>query len=215
MSWAYIENSEYSASEEAFNVVTHGAGLLLGVLGGAAALQQAQTPTQWWSVLVYSTTLCLLFLASTLYHAVHHSHLKPWLQKLDHASIYLFIAGSYTPFLFVSLQDSAWKWPLFAMVWGMALLGVVIKAISVVRFSAMSMVLYVAMGWLVVLAARDMIAALPTPALVLLALGGLSYTGGIVFFVKDQWKFNHAVWHLFVLLGVGAHFTSIYAYVLQ
>ncbi|MCP4500855.1 MAG: hemolysin III family protein [Deltaproteobacteria bacterium] len=214
MAWSHIENSAYSPSEEALNVLTHGGGLILGIVGAALALAEASTPAQWWSLSIYSATLVLLFSASTLYHFFHHHKVKPWLQKLDHAAIYLFIAGSYTPFLLLALKDSSFKIPLLAIVWSLAVLGVFFKMRSGDRYSKVGLATYLTMGWLMIVVIKDIIAALPNPALALLVVGGLCFTGGLVFYANEKIRFNHAIWHLFVLAGVACHFVSIYSYIL-
>ena len=164
------------------------------------------------SSIVYSFSLFALYLASTLYHACPNRRVKGVLQVLDHCSIFLLIAGTYTPYTLITLRG-AFGWTLFAVVWGAAIVGVVLNAIDVQKYSRVSMVCYVAMGWVVVLAIRPLMASLAWNGLVLLALGGVFYTVGIVFYVIRR-SYMHSIWHLFVLAGSVCHYLSILLYVI-
>lgn len=163
---------------------------------------------------VYGASLVLLYATSTLYHALPGAQLKALLRRCDHAAIYLLIAGTYTPFLLGPLRG-AWGWSLLAVIWTLAAVGVALKSVFGVRLPALSTNLYVAMGWLVVVAAVPLVRALPWQALGWLLAGGLLYTGGVAFYVLDQrMRYAHAIWHLFVLGGSVAHFCAVFGYTL-
>jgi hemolysin III len=167
------------------------------------------------SAAVFGTTLVLLYLSSTLYHATTCPRLKPLLQALDHACIYLLIAGSYTPLSLVALRGP-WGWSLFGIVWTMALGGVLLKTLGRgKRDSAWSTALYIAMGWLAVVALGPLIRALPPAGLAWLVAGGLCYTFGVIFFAWRKLRFNHAIWHLFVLAGSTCHVVATLGYILR
>jgi hemolysin III len=161
---------------------------------------------------VYGITLILLYLASTLYHALTNGTAKRVFRILDHASIYLLIAGTYTPFTLLALRG-AWGWTLFGLVWGLAVAGIVFKCFLTGRLHALSTAVYLLMGWIAVIAIRPLMAALSTPALLWLLAGGLAYTFGVVFFASSR-KYAHALWHLFVLAGSVCHFIAVYRYLL-
>lgn len=201
---------------ERFNAWTHLFGALLA-LGGAVWLVVHASlygdGTAITSVAIYGATLVLLYAISTSYHSVR-GRAKRVLRKLDHLSIYLLIAGSYTPFCLVSLRG-AWGWSLFGVVWGLALLGMLqeIKPRSEAR--VLSVVLYAVMGWVVLVAVGPLLQALGTAGFVCLLGGGLLYTAGIVFFVLDQrLRHAHGIWHLFVLAGSALHYVAVLVYVL-
>ena len=205
-----------SPAEEVANSITHAVGGLLAVaaltllvvfaaLGGDARRVV--------SVSVYGTTLVLMYVASTAYHLVRPPGAKRVMRILDHSSIYLLIAGTYTPVTLVVLRGG-WGWTLFGVVWGLAVAGVVLKSFYVDRHEMLSTLLYVAMGWIVLVAARPLLANLPAGGVGWLIGGGLAYTGGIAFFVWDRLPFNHAIWHLFVLAGSVCHFFCVLLYVL-
>lgn len=203
---------EYTPQEELAHALTHGIGALLGVLGFVVLLvpvlvQRSQTHVV--GCAIYGVTLVLLYGASTLYHAVPLSkpRLKRWTQRFDHAAIYLFIAGSYTPFALFVIGDG-WGPPLLASVWSFAAVGLIVLATPLRRFERLSLALYLGMGWLAVGVARPLFAALPWPALLLLVTSGLSYTLGVVFFVQER-KWAHTVWHGFVLAGSALHFLAV------
>ena len=198
----------YTLGEEIFNSVSHGVGF--GILIVLSALYGDAWAVS--SSIVYSFSLFALYLASTLYHACPNRRVKGVLQVLDHCSIFLLIAGTYTPYTLITLRG-ALGWTLFAVVWGAAIVGVVLNAIDVQKYSRVSMVCYVAMGWVVVLAIRPLMASLAWNGLVLLALGGVFYTVGIVFYVIRR-SYMHSIWHLFVLAGSVCHYLSILLYVI-
>lgn len=205
----------YTLGEEIFNSVSHGVGVALACVGFGILIVLSALYGDAWAVsssIVYSFSLFALYLASTLYHACPNRRVKGVLQVLDHCSIFLLIAGTYTPYTLITLRG-ALGWTLFAVVWGAAIVGVVLNAIDVQKYSRISMVCYVAMGWVVVLAIRPLMASLAWNGLVLLALGGVFYTVGIVFYVIRR-SYMHSIWHLFVLAGSVCHYLSILLYVI-
>lgn len=205
----------YTLGEEIFNSVSHGVGVALACVGFGILIVLSALYGDAWAVsssIVYSFSLFALYLASTLYHACPNRRVKGVLQVLDHCSIFLLIAGTYTPYTLITLRG-ALGWALFAVVWGAAIVGVVLNAIDVQKYSRVSMVCYVAMGWVVVLAIRPLMALLAWNGLVLLALGGVFYTVGIVFYVIRR-SYMHSIWHLFVLAGSVCHYLSILLYVI-
>ena len=201
---------------EKFNAWTHLVGALLALAGAILLLWKAIPGGDGWkifAVAVYGATLVLLYSISTIYHSVR-GRAKRVLRKLDHLSIYLLIAGSYTPFCLVSLRG-AWGWALFGTVWGLALLGMLqeIKPRSEAR--VLSLVIYALMGWVVLVAVRPLLAALGPAGFAWLAGGGLLYTVGIVFFVYDsRFRHWHGIWHLFVMAGSLLHYVAIWRFVL-
>ena len=210
--------SAYSQSvpEELANCVTHGVGAVLSLIGlcGLAALASIHgTTSHIVGCSVFGSTMVLLYLASALYHGIRHPSVKQFFQVLDHCAIYLLIAGSYTPFTLVSLRGP-WGWSLFGVVWGLALIGIVLQATPSWTWEWLRIALYVLMGWLVVVAAGPMIRALPLSALLLILFGGIAYTVGIVFYCWRSLPFHHAVWHGFVLLGSFLHFLAVWWYVI-
>ena len=205
----------YTLGEEIFNSVSHGVGVALACVGFGILIVLSALYGDAWAVsssIVYSFSLFALYLASTLYHACPNRRVKGVLQVLDHCSIFLLIAGTYTPYTLITLRGVL-GWTLFAVVWGAAIVGVVLNAIDVQKYSRISMVCYVAMGWVVVLAIRPLMASLAWRGLVLLALGGVFYTVGIVFYVIRR-SYMHSIWHLFVLAGSVCHYLSILLYVI-
>jgi hemolysin III len=157
---------------------------------------------------IFGSTLILLYLSSTLYHGIQHPRAKRILRRCDHAAIFLLIAGTYTPFLLTNLRGP-WGWSLLGVLWGLAACGVLFKAFCIRRFERLSVVAYILMGWLGLVALRQLFTALPTESLLLLGVGGLIYTVGVVFYAWGKLPFGHAVWHLFVLGGSISHFFSV------
>jgi hemolysin III len=197
--------------EEVANTITHGIGLLLSVVGFVVLLVLAALRGSAWHIVacsIYGATLISLYTASTLYHAVISPRVKRALRIFDHSAIYLLIAGTYTPFLLVSLRGP-WGWSLFGVIWGLALAGVLFKFWFVERFVILSTAVYIAMGWLVVIAAKPVITHVPFTALIWLLAGGLAYTGGVIFFAAKRIPYSHAIWHLFVLAGSICHYFAV------
>ncbi|UPR52158.1 hemolysin III family protein [Vibrio cyclitrophicus] len=208
--------SEYSDIEERANAITHGLGVVLGLVGLILLLirafdHQADMLTIA-SMAVYGSSIILLFLASTLYHSITTEKTKRLLKTLDHCAIYLLIAGSYTPFLLVSLRTPL-AMGLMAVIWGIALVGIIMKIAFVYRFKRLSLVTYLAMGWLSLIVVYQLAMNIEMGGLVLLALGGVIYSLGVIFYVAKRIPYNHAIWHLFVLAGCACHFFAIYLYV--
>ncbi|PLR31281.1 hemolysin III family protein [Chimaeribacter californicus] len=206
----------YPWAEEIANSISHGIGLLLGIIGTVMLLVSAfgekAGPTTLISYSVYGGSMVLLYLASTLYHAIPHARAKYWLKKLDHCAIYLLIAGTYTPFLLVGLNSPLAR-GLMAVIWGLALVGVLFKLAFAHRFERLSLITYLTMGWLSLVVIYQLAVTLPWGAVALLALGGVIYSLGVIFYASERWRFGHAIWHLFVLGGSLCHFLAIYLYV--
>ena len=199
------------------NSVTHGIGAMLSAIGLIALILMATTRGGLrliTSVTVYGMTLCLLYTISTLYHAVRAPGPRRVFRILDHASIYLLIAGTYTPFSLIVLRGG-WGWTLFGVVWAIAVLGIVFKAFATGRFEALSSTLYILMGWLVVIAIKPLLLTLPLSGFIWLMAGGVFYTGGVAFYAKDRIPYFHFIWHLFVLGGSICHFVAVMQYVVR
>jgi len=206
----------YTVGEEIAHVITHGLGLLLSLAGMAVLMVAAWLRGDAWHLVgcaVFGTTLVLLYAASTLYHGVPSPPAKRVLRKLDHAAVYLLIAGTYTPFTLVTLRGS-WGWTLLALVWGLAILGIVLQVALPRRARRPAVPLYLAMGWLIVIALEPLVRSVHSAGLVLLILGGLAYTLGVVFYAWQRLPYNHAVWHVFVLAGSICHFSCVLGYVI-
>lgn len=208
--------NRYSIKEEIANSITHGIGIVLaiGALGILATFAGIYgNPWHVISVSVYGFTLILLYTASTLYHSIQDPRAKNIFQILDHSAIYMLIAGTYTPFTLVNLRGP-WGWSLFAVVWCLAFIGTAIQLSRMERWRVVSLVLYVGMGWTVLVAIKPLISSVATGGLILLLLGGLAYTFGIVFYRWKSLKFHHAVWHIFVLTGSILHFFAVLYFVI-
>jgi hemolysin III len=206
----------YTAGEELANSLTHGLGAALSAIALILLVAYSSLRGDGWhlaSCTIYGVTLVLLYTASTLYHAVPNPRAKRILKIVDHASIFLLIAGTYTPFLLVTLQGP-WGWGLFGAVWGIAAAGIVMKLFWTGRFRYLSTGLYLAMGWIVMIALKPLVASLPPGGLILLGAGGLLYTLGTIFYLWKQLLFGHAIWHGFVLAASICHFFSILLYVI-
>lgn len=216
LSGSVVMAATYTEREELANSLTHGLGAVLSVAGLVLMVAFAARHGDAWHVVstaIFGTTLVLLYTASTLYHSLRGERLKVLLQKFDHAAIFLLIAGSYTPFVLVTLRGP-WGWSLFGVVWGLAVAGVTIKFWLAGRFKLVSTLLYVAMGWLVMVAIKPLAAALPAGGMKLLVAGGLCYTGGAAFYLWKRLPYHHAIWHLFVLGGSACHWAAVFVYVL-
>ncbi|MEP6732048.1 MAG: hemolysin III family protein [bacterium] len=210
---AYAEKSPH---DELANSLTHGLGLLLSLVGGPVLIVTAAATNDPWRVVaacIYAATLVILYAASTIYHSVRTDRLKEICQRIDHSAIYLLIAGTYTPFTLISLRG-AWGWSIFGTVWGLAIIGVILKGSYGARLPTLSTWIYLAMGWAIVVALRPLSSHVDPVGLRWIALGGAFYTGGIVFYVWERVKFSHAIWHLFVLGGSAAHFAAVLWYAL-
>jgi hemolysin III len=196
------------------NAITHGIGAALAVFGAVYLITAAAHGTvwQWASCTVFAVTLVLVYLCSTLYHSLVRTRARHLFQILDHSAIYLLIAGTYTPFCLVSLRGPV-GWSLFGFEWSLAVSGVVFKSFAVNRFETASTLVYLAQGWLVVLAAVPLVHALGWHGVLWLGAGGMAYTLGIVFFALDRLRYFHALWHLFVLAGSLFHYFAVLFYV--
>ena len=201
--------------EEQLNAWSHGIGALLGIAGLVLLVVFTQNTIEWslFSVIVYGISIIVLFAASTFYHAVKGEKRKHYFRIVDHISIYLLIAGTYTPVLLITLPDSL-GWLLFWTVWGIAAFGVILKLFFTGRFEVFSTLLYLVMGWLIVFDFSTLADRMDTNGLLLLFSGGLFYTVGIVFYAIHKIPYNHVIWHLFVLVGAICHFFMIFGYVI-
>lgn len=209
------KENEYSIGEEIAHSITHGIGLLLSVSGLTLLVVFAALKGNVWHIvssIVFGTTLVLLYTSSTLYHSIPSPRAKQITKIIDHSAIYLLIAGTYTPFTLVTLRGR-WGWTLFSIVWGLALAGIIVEAFWVHRPKIVSALVYLGMGWLVVVAVKPLLANLPAGGLWLLVAGGLSYTAGVAFYVLKKIPYMHAIWHIFVLAGSILHFFSVMFYV--
>ncbi|MBM9591019.1 hemolysin III family protein [Leptospira sp. 201903075] len=209
---------EYSIGHEIANAVTHGIGGGLSIAGLSLLLTMAVLYGNIWHVVssaVYGATLIILYLASTLYHGIYHTATKRIFKVIDHASIYLLIAGTYTPFTLVSLREhSEWGWTLFLVIWVLAFIGVLLLLLFPGKYSGARVVVYILMGWLAIFVMKDIRTAIGIGGISWLVAGGLSYTVGVIFYLWDRLPFNHAIWHLFVLSGSICHFFAILFYVI-
>ena len=206
---------DQTRAEEIANSISHGLGFVLAIASLPLLLAFSSERVSAINIVamcVFSATMMLLYGVSTLYHAVPHGRAKIWLNRCDHAAIYLFIAGSYTPFVLGVLRGG-WGWSLFAVVWACGLLGFSAKLMNRLKHPLWSTGLYVAMGWVAVVAAAPLVARIPGAGLTLLIAGGLLYTAGAVVFMFDsRVRFAHFVWHLFVLGGSACHFFAVLWY---
>ncbi|MGO2356444.1 MAG: PAQR family membrane homeostasis protein TrhA [Marinomonas foliarum] len=208
-------NRHQSLGEEVANSISHGLGLIAAIVGTPflilSAIRYADL-SYVVGVSVFSATMIILYLASTLYHAMPKGKLKYVFRVIDHSAVYLLIAGTYTPFM-LGVLGGAWGWSLLISVWVLASVGVGLKAFGKVSHPAVSTILYVVLGWLILIAIKPLVALMAPTGLLLLVLGGVLYTLGVVFFVLDsRLRYGHLVWHLFVLGGTVCHYFSIYFY---
>ncbi|MGO2147063.1 MULTISPECIES: PAQR family membrane homeostasis protein TrhA [Halomonas] len=215
---ASVKSEEFSALEERLHSISHGVGALLSVVGAVVLLVMASIAAQvdpWklTSLGLYGMTLVLLYTASTLYHGIPHRLWKQRFQLLDHCAIYLLIAGTYTPFLLVNMRGPT-GWALFAAVWSLALIGITCKLLWPQRLSIFRVVIYLLMGWMILLASEEMAAKLSVTGIALLAAGGITYTVGVIFYAVRAIPYNHAIWHLFVVGGSICHYFAVVAAVL-
>ena len=207
----------YPKREETLNVVTHGFGLLLSVVALVVLVFYASLNGDAWdivSVAIYGSSLVILYFSSTAFHLSQNQKLRNRLNVFDHVSIYLLIAGTYTPFVLVTIRGP-WGWSMFGVVWGMAIAGIVLKFFFTGRFNLFSTILYVAMGWVIIIASGPLFEALPVEGVMWLLAGGLFYTFGAVFFLINKIPYNHAIFHVFVLAGSICHFIAVFWFVLD
>lgn len=207
----------YTVGEEVFNSVSHGVGALLSVVGASVIVTLAVCFGDTSTIVtctVYGFSLVILYTMSTLYHAFPFENLKNIFRIFDHASIFILIAGSYTPMCLIALQGNTKAFWVICIVWGCAGLGILMNSINLEKTEKLGLILYIIMGWAVVIILKDIIAVLQGPAFWLLLAGGISYTGGIVFYKMTKVKYMHSVWHLFVLLGSILHYLCVVMYIL-
>jgi len=209
-----LQERPQSLGEEIANSVSHGAGLLAALAGFPVLVMAAGQHggvTEIIGATVFATTAVLLYLTSTFFHALPQCRAKRVFQILDHSAIYLLIAGTYTPFTLGVLRGD-WGWTLFGLVWSLALVGTVLKALGGVRYTTISTWVYLAMGWSILIAAKTVWALVPNWGLFWLVAGGIAYTAGAVFFMAERIRYFHFVWHLFVILGTACHFVAVMRY---
>ena len=202
--------------EELASALTHGLGATAAVAGGAVLITLAALFGNGWQLgaaIVFGVALLLLYVASTLYHAIQHPVVKGRLKVFDHCAIYVLIAGTYTPFTLIGLRG-AWGWGLFIAIWSLALCGVVFKLFYTGRFKRLSTFIYIAMGWLIIVAIKPMLNSLDAWTLGWLLAGGVFYTLGTYFYHRESIPYSHAIWHLFVIAGSVCHFVAVTAQVL-
>ena len=211
-----FSHQRFSGGEEIAHAITHGLGAL-GSLAGLVVLVVLAARHGSISLLigvtVFGTTMVVLYTASTFYHALKAGRAKQVFELLDHGAIYLLIAGTYTPFCLVSL-GGRWGWILFGLAWGLAILGIVYEVVLKRPWKRLSLVFYLALGWLILIAIKPLLAALPAAGLKLLLLGGVAYSGGALFYAWPGFPYHHALWHLCVLAGTALHFVCVLRFVI-
>jgi hemolysin III len=208
------KQATYPLGDILANAITHGIGAALAIIGSVYLIAVAARGTVWQlvSCSVFAATLMLVYICSTLYHSLMRTRARHVFHILDHASIYLLIAGTYTPFCLVSLRGPL-GWTIFAIEWGLAVAGVIFKCFAVDRFEVASALVYLAQGWVAVVAVVPLVHTIGWHGLMWMGAGGIAYTLGIVFFAFDRLRYFHALWHLFVLAGSVAHYFAILFYV--
>ncbi len=207
----------YTVGEEIFNSVSHGVGAVLSIAALVLLVVFAVLYSDGYGLagaIIYGISLILLYTMSMVYHIVQNKAAKKILRIFDHCSIFILIAGTYTPYLLVTLRGVL-GWVIFGIIWGVTLIGVILNAISLEKFKKLSLICYIAMGWGVVLSIKPMAQNLALGGIVLLVAGGVVYTAGVVFYVLKKYRYMHSVWHLFVLAGSVCHYFSILLYVLK
>jgi len=205
----------YDAKEEKLNIWSHFIGLILSIIAATVLVVKTSLYEDVWHIVsfsIYGGSMVLLYLASTLYHSAKAPKIRHRLNIFDHAAIYVLIAGTYTPFTLVTLKGTM-GWVVFGIIWGAALIGVVLKLFFIGKYDKLSTIMYVVMGWVMLIAIKPLVENLSKEGLFWLALGGVSYTIGAIYYSRDKMPYNHAVFHVFVLLGSFFHFVSIFFYV--
>ena len=200
--------------EEAANTISHGLGLVLAILALPILVIEAKRggSVQFIvGVCIFGATMVLLYLASTLYHSLTHEAGKSLCRLFDHTAIFLLIAGTYTPFSLGVLRGP-WGWSLLAIIWALAILGITLKIRVRTRYSRITIVLYVIMGWLAIVAIKPILLLVPVPGILLIFAGGIAYTTGLAFFAAQRLRYNHFIWHLFVIAGTTCHFFAVLWY---
>ncbi|QTA38452.1 hemolysin III family protein [Thermosipho ferrireducens] len=211
-----LKNEEkYSPKEEIVNAITHGIGALLSLVAIVLLVVFSSIEGNVWKIVstsIYGFSLFVLYLFSTLYHSITHKKVKNIFEIFDHASIFILIAGTYTPFTLVTLRGTI-GWILFGIVWTLAILGIVFKVFFVKQLRITSTLLYILMGWLVVFAMKPLVSNLPEKGVYWLVIGGIFYTIGTIFYIWRKIPYHHAIWHVIVLLGSISHFFAVFFYV--
>jgi hemolysin III len=206
-----MENNFYTKGEEIANAITHGIGAIFSIVALVLLIVFSAAKGTAWHVVsftVFGITLVIMYLESTLYHSLTNKKAKRVFRIFDHASIYLLIAGTYTPYTLTVLRGPM-GWTIFGVIWVLAIIGIVIKSIWLEKYDKLSTLMYVLMGWMIVVSLKTLVVVLPIHSLLLLVLGGILYTVGAILYSFDKIPYNHAVWHLFVLAGSTCHFFSI------
>ena len=208
------EDRRPTTREEIANSISHGIGLALAIVATPILIVTSARAGTVWNIVgvsVFAASMLLLYFASTLYHALRHERAKQIFRFLDHGAIFLLIAGTYTPFTLGVLRGP-WGWTLLILVWALAVFGLTMKAVFRHRFAWLSMVLYLTMGWLVVIAAPQVLQRVPLSGLAWILAGGLAYTGGVGFYAAHRVRYSHFAWHLFVVAGTVCHFFAVLWY---
>jgi hemolysin III len=207
----------YDFGEEVAHVVTHGLGAVLSIAGLTILVARAAMYGNVWHVTasaIFGASLVLMYAASALFHGIQYPRAKHILRVIDHSLIYVLIAGTYTPFTLITLHASIWGWILFGVTWGLALFGIVFKIFATGKFEKLSLAIYLGMGWCVLFAIKPLLASMPTGGLWLLLAGGVTYSAGVAFYVRERMRYHHAIWHVFVLGGSVFHYFAILLYVI-
>ncbi|MFN8443447.1 MAG: hemolysin III family protein [Caldilineaceae bacterium] len=208
--------SRYSTGEEIANSITHGLGIVLSIAGLAVMAAFASLFGSVWHIVscsIYGATQILLYTASTLYHSIPLPRAKAVLRHLDHSAIFIFIAGTYTPFTLVNLRG-VWGWTIFAIVWAVALVGILLQGHLIRQKALITVLPYIAMGWIMIIGVKPMLNSVAPGGLALLAAGGLAYMLGCIFYVWRRIPYHHAIWHVFVLAGSAFHYFAVLFYVI-
>ncbi len=210
------KSGHYTVFEEVLNASTHGVGIVFGIVALVLMVVFAAFKGDPWlivAVSIFGASMILLYLASTLYHAFPWPAIKERMRVMDHCAIYVLIAGTYTPFLLTSLRGP-WGWSLLGVVWGAAVVGCVFKIFFISRWQLVATLMYLVMGWIIVVALKPAIAAVPPGAIWLMLAGGLAYSAGVIFYLCERIPYNHAIWHVFVLGGTVTHFLAIFFFLI-
>jgi len=214
MSDALQQIGSQTVAEEIANSISHGVGLLLAITAAPILIMAAARGGTTWNIVgvsVFAASMILLYLASTLYHAIPHDRAKRIFRVLDHGAIFLLIAGTYTPFT-LGVMRGPWGWTIFGIVWSLAVFGLTMKAFFGAQHKWLTVPLYLVMGWTVVIAAPHILFRMPVAAIIWLLAGGIAYSGGVVFFRAHSLRYSHFAWHLFVIAGTACHFFAVLWY---
>lgn len=207
---------EYTLGEELFNSISHGVGVLLSIAALVLLIVFASINGSGYSLaagIVYGLSLLILYTMSMVYHIVQSKKGKAIMRIFDHCSIFILIAGTYTPYLLITL-DKPLGWTMFGIIWAMAVIGIILNSVNLEKFKVFSLICYIIMGWAVIFTIKPIINAVPPMGVFLLVLGGVIYTVGVIFYIIKKYRYMHSIWHLFVLGGSVCHYLSILLYVL-